>query len=129
MKGRSQQPNEQRTIDGKITLNHLPLSQILGTDELFNYLDKYDLELDPHFDGIMGRHSNRPWQKFVNPENQHLVSEEAISFVGQVGGAYGCVRSESLLVGWLEMFDASAVHYRKAGPSDLYQSAIRISTV
>lgn len=58
--------------------------QILGTDELFNYLDKYDLELDPHFDGIMGRHSHRPWQKFVNPENQHLVSEEAISFVGQV---------------------------------------------
>lgn len=56
----------------------------MGTDELFNYLDKYDLELDPHFDGIMGRHSHRPWQKFVNPENQHLVSEEAISFVGQV---------------------------------------------
>lgn len=58
--------------------------QILGTDELFNYLDKYDLELDPHFDGIMGRHSNRPWQRFVNVENQHLVSEEAISFVGHV---------------------------------------------
>ncbi|CAM9222719.1 unnamed protein product [Ascophyllum nodosum] len=60
------------------------IAKILGTDELFNYLDKYDLELDPHFDGIMGRHSNRPWQKFVNPENQHLVSEEAISFVGQL---------------------------------------------
>ncbi|CAN0119513.1 unnamed protein product, partial [Hapterophycus canaliculatus] len=60
------------------------IAKVLGTDELFNYLDKYELELDPHFDGIMGRHSNRPWQKFVNPENQHLVSEEAISFVGQV---------------------------------------------
>eukprot|EP00904_Undaria_pinnatifida_P011305 jgi/Undpi1/7304/HiC_scaffold_22.g09777.m1 len=58
------------------------IAKILGTDELFNYLDKYDLELDPHFDGIMGRHSNRPWQRFVNVENQHLVSEEAISFVG-----------------------------------------------
>ncbi|CAN0487458.1 unnamed protein product, partial [Discosporangium mesarthrocarpum] len=58
--------------------------QVLGTDELFNYLDRYDLELDPHFDGIMGRHSHRPWQKFINPENQHLVSEEAISFVGQL---------------------------------------------
>lgn len=60
------------------------IAKILGTDELFNYLDKYDLELDPHFDGIMGRHSHRPWQKFVNLENQHLVSEEAISFVGQL---------------------------------------------
>lgn len=59
-------------------------SQILGTDELFNYLDKYDLELDPHFDGIMGRHSQRPWQKFINQDNQHLASDEAINFVGQV---------------------------------------------
>ncbi|CAM9581636.1 unnamed protein product [Ectocarpus sp. 6 AP-2014] len=60
------------------------IAKVLGTDELFNYLDKYELELDPHFDGIMGRHSNRPWQKFVNTENQHLVSEDAISFVGQL---------------------------------------------
>ncbi|CAM9723128.1 unnamed protein product [Choristocarpus tenellus] len=60
------------------------IAKVLGTDELFNYLDKYDLELDPHFDGIMGRHSHRPWQKFINPENQHLVSDEAISFVGQL---------------------------------------------
>lgn len=69
----------------------LTRGKILGTDELFNYLDKYDLELDPHFDGIMGRHSNRPWQKFVNPENQHLVSEEAISFVGQVRFFIFCI--------------------------------------
>ena len=47
------------------------------TDELFDYLDKYNLELDPHFDGILGRHSRKPWSKFLNPENQHLVSPEA----------------------------------------------------
>ena len=28
--------------------------KVLGTDELFDYLDKYNLELDPHFDGILG---------------------------------------------------------------------------
>jgi hypothetical protein len=33
--------------------------QVLGTDELFAYLDKYDLELDPQFDGILGRHSKK----------------------------------------------------------------------
>jgi casein kinase II subunit alpha len=35
------------------------LYQVLGTDELFAYLDKYDLELDPQFDGILGRHSKK----------------------------------------------------------------------
>ena len=57
---------------------------MLGTDELFEYLDKYDLELDPHFDGILGRHSKKPWVRFVNAENQHLVSDEAVDLVGKL---------------------------------------------
>ena len=28
------------------------IAKVLGTDELYEYLDKYDLELDQHFDGI-----------------------------------------------------------------------------
>jgi casein kinase II subunit alpha len=47
-------------------------------------LDKYDLELDPHFDGILGRHSKKPWVRFVNIENQHLVPDEAIDLVGKL---------------------------------------------
>jgi casein kinase II subunit alpha len=60
------------------------IAKLLGTDELFNYLDKYDLELDPHFDGILGRHSAKPWQKFITVENQHLVSDDAMSFGSQL---------------------------------------------
>mmetsp|Transcript_26673 Transcript_26673/g.25539 ORF Transcript_26673/g.25539 Transcript_26673/m.25539 type:complete len:342 (-) Transcript_26673:562-1587(-) len=60
------------------------IAKVLGTDELFEYLDKYDLELDPHFDGILGRHSKKPWVRFVNTENQHLVSDEAIDLVGKL---------------------------------------------
>ena len=37
------------------------ISKVLGTEDLFEYLDKYDLELDPHFDGIMGRSPPKPW--------------------------------------------------------------------
>ena len=33
------------------------IAKVLGTEELFAYLDTYDLELDPHFDGILGRHT------------------------------------------------------------------------
>jgi casein kinase II subunit alpha len=44
---------------------------------LFEYLDKYDLELDPHFDG-------KPFTRFTTPDNQHLVSEEAIDLLGKL---------------------------------------------
>lgn len=57
------------------------IAKVLGTDELFEYLDKYDIELDPHFDGILGTHTRKPWSKFVTKENRHLVSEEALDFL------------------------------------------------
>ena len=63
--------------------NHVRLFtlQVLGTDDLYDYLDKYDLELDPHFDGILSSHTKKPWVRFVNGENQHLVSDAAIDFL------------------------------------------------
>ena len=60
------------------------IAKVLGTDELFEYLDKYDLELDPHFDGLIGRHTKKPWQRFILPENQHLVSNEAIDLLDKL---------------------------------------------
>eukprot|EP01034_Spumella_vulgaris_P021739 gene21739-27793_t len=60
------------------------IAKVLGTDDLYDYLDKYDLELDPHFDGILSAHSKKPWSRFVTPENQHLVSDEATDFLGQL---------------------------------------------
>jgi len=58
--------------------------KVLGTEDLFRYLDAYDLELDPHFDGLIGRQPKKPWNKFVTPENSHLVSPEAIDFVSKL---------------------------------------------
>lgn len=60
------------------------IAKVLGTDELFEYLEKYELELDPHFDGLLGRHTKKPWQRFVAPENQHLVSHEAIDLLDRL---------------------------------------------
>ena len=60
------------------------IAKVLGTEELFHYLDAYDLELDPHFDGILGRHTKKPCSKFVTSDNQHLVSDEAIDFVSKL---------------------------------------------
>jgi casein kinase II subunit alpha len=59
-------------------------AQVLGTEDLFHYLDQYDLELDPHFDGLLGRQSKKPWHKFITAENQALVSDESIDFVSKL---------------------------------------------
>ena len=60
------------------------LLQVLGTDELFDYLNKYGLELDPQLEQLVGRHSRKPWSKFMSAENQHLVSPEALDFLDKL---------------------------------------------
>jgi casein kinase II subunit alpha len=57
------------------------ISKVLGTDELFDYLDKYDLDLDPHFDGILSTQARKSWHRFITAENQHLVSEDGIDLL------------------------------------------------
>lgn len=57
---------------------------MLGTDALYQYLDKYDLELHSQFQEILGRHPRKPWNRFITPENQHYVSDESIDFVDKL---------------------------------------------
>uniref|UniRef100_A0A453LW15 Protein kinase domain-containing protein n=1 Tax=Aegilops tauschii subsp. strangulata TaxID=200361 RepID=A0A453LW15_AEGTS len=58
--------------------------QVLGTDSLNAYLKKYHLELDPQLEHLVGRHSRKPGSKFINADNQHLVSPEAIDFLDKL---------------------------------------------
>ncbi|KAJ3087262.1 Casein kinase II subunit alpha [Quaeritorhiza haematococci] len=60
------------------------IAKVLGTDELFSYLDKYDIELDSHFDEILGRYPRRPWTRFVTPDNERYISPEAIDFLDKL---------------------------------------------
>ncbi|KAF9678582.1 hypothetical protein SADUNF_Sadunf07G0049600 [Salix dunnii] len=60
------------------------IAKVLGTDELNAYLNKYHLELDPQLDALVGRHSRKPWSKFINSDNQHLVSPEALDFLDKL---------------------------------------------
>lgn len=52
------------------------IARVLGTDDLDAYIAKYGIELDPHLDALVGRHSRKPWTKFIHSENEHLVSPE-----------------------------------------------------
>ncbi|KAF1872505.1 hypothetical protein Lal_00016806 [Lupinus albus] len=63
---------------------YLFFDMVLGTDELSAYLNKYRIELDPNLAALIGRHSRKPWAKFINGENQHLAVPEAIDFVDKL---------------------------------------------
>ncbi|CAN6281261.1 unnamed protein product [Urochloa humidicola] len=60
------------------------IAKVLGTDSLNAYLNKYHIELDPQLEALVGRHSRKPWAKFINADNQHLVSPEAIDFLDKL---------------------------------------------
>lgn len=60
------------------------ICKVLGTDELYIYLEKYEIELDPQYDDILGRYQRKPWGRFVTSENQRFVSSEAIDFLDRL---------------------------------------------
>lgn len=60
------------------------IAKVLGTDDLFQYVEKYRMTLDPHYEDLLGRHPRKPWNKFINPDVQHLCSEEGLAFLSQL---------------------------------------------
>lgn len=60
------------------------IAKVLGTEELYAYLDKYGIELDSRFNDILSRHSRKRWERFVHLDNQHLVSPEALDFLDKL---------------------------------------------
>jgi len=60
------------------------IAKVLGTDDLFEYLEKYNIDLEQRFNDILGRHSKKRWERFVNSENQQLVSTEGIDLLDKL---------------------------------------------
>jgi hypothetical protein len=92
---------------------------------LFEYLDKYQLELNIHFDDALGRHSRKPWTKFVNSGNKHLCSQESLDFIDKLlryvrvhtlfffrGGGGVCGDRGEGLGEWHDLVDECAVSHR-----------------
>lgn len=50
------------------------ICQVLGTDALFKYVKKYNVKLDDDYYKIIGKHTVKPWSKFIKPDNQNLCS-------------------------------------------------------
>jgi len=60
------------------------ITKVLGTDELFAYLEKYDIELDAQYDEILGRYPKKSWTRFTTSENQRYVTNEAVDFLDKL---------------------------------------------
>ena len=60
------------------------ITRVLGTSELFEYLEKYNIELDQNYEGILGKHTRKQWTKFINNENKHLISNEALDLLSKM---------------------------------------------
>lgn len=60
------------------------IARVLGTEEMHSYLAKYGIQLDPGLEALVGRHTRKPWTKFINADNEHLVSPEAIDFLDKI---------------------------------------------
>jgi len=60
------------------------IAKVLGTDDLYAYVEKYRMTLDPQYEDILQRHAKKPWVKFISPEVQHLCSEEGLDFLDKL---------------------------------------------
>lgn len=57
------------------------IAKVLGTDDLFKYVEKYNMTLDPHYTELLGRHSKKAWAQYIGPEVQHLCTVDGLSFL------------------------------------------------
>ena len=42
------------------------------------------MTLDGHYDDILGQHPVKPWQKFINSQNEALISDECLDLLDQM---------------------------------------------
>ncbi|XP_057693495.1 casein kinase II subunit alpha'-like isoform X1 [Corythoichthys intestinalis] len=60
------------------------IAKVLGTDDLFCYLHKYHIQLNTHFKDLLGQTTRKSWEQFIQTENQHLVSHEALDLLDRL---------------------------------------------
>jgi len=60
------------------------IAKVLGTGDLNKYLEKYNLELDPQFNTLLGSYSKKQWSRFITVENQNLATNDAIDLLDKL---------------------------------------------
>ena len=60
------------------------ISRMCGTQDLYAYLEKYNVELEEEFVAMIGTHSKKDWEILIKPENKHLCSPEALDLLSNM---------------------------------------------
>lgn len=60
------------------------IAKVLGTEELEDYIHKYNIVLPSVFDDLLGIYSAKPWEKFITAENKKFASEEALDLISKM---------------------------------------------
>nr|CAI5858576.1 unnamed protein product [Callosobruchus analis] len=55
----------------------LKIVKVLGTLELDNYLKKYNIHIDSKLHTLLGTHTKKSWQRFLQTEHEYLMTDDA----------------------------------------------------
>ena len=59
----------------------IKIAKVMGTNDLDEYLSKYNIDLDDEFDDILTTYHRKKWSYFVNSQNRHLISDDMLDFL------------------------------------------------
>lgn len=47
-------------------------------------MEKYNIELDNQFDGLLGSYTKKPWSVFINKKNRKLATPDALDLLDKM---------------------------------------------
>lgn len=59
------------------------IARVLGTDRLYEYLRKYDIQLSSDYEDL-GTYPRKPWTRFIDNNNSSFATPDAIDFVDKL---------------------------------------------
>lgn len=57
---------------------------MLGTDGLYDYAEKYGIDIDPKLSQLLGFRPRQSWRKFTTEDNAQLITAEGLDLLGQL---------------------------------------------
>lgn len=60
------------------------ITRVLGTEELYNYLNKYNIPLEITLEKVLGDHKAVKLASLVNPNNCHLATPDALDILSKM---------------------------------------------
>lgn len=62
----------------------IKIAQVLGTDDLLEYLRRYEIKLPSEYDNILGRYKRQSWQSFIKENNKKYATPLAIDLIDKL---------------------------------------------